>query len=151
MFESSIPQNNNDLNAEKGPACDVRNRVAVSAMYDVPAWGRSSVTRAVTRNWQTAAIFQAQSGFPLTISVFGDTANTGTALGLEVTETKDRYAMGFRFFGEASDTGSDGSNLSILHEVTKSLQNNEEWCAEFSFRIKVDGPQGLGGEEAQSK
>ena len=42
---------------------------------------RSRVTRAVTRNWQTSAIFQAQSGFPLTISVFGDTANAGTALG----------------------------------------------------------------------
>jgi hypothetical protein len=81
MFESSIPQNDNDLSAEKGPSCDVRNRVAVSAVYDVPMWGRSSVTRAVTRNWQTSAIFQAQSGFPLTISVFGDTANAGTALG----------------------------------------------------------------------
>ncbi len=58
MFEAAIPQNNNDLNAEKGPACDVRNRLAASAVYDVPAWGRSSVTRAVTRNWQTAAIFR---------------------------------------------------------------------------------------------
>jgi len=28
-----------------------------------------------------STIFQAQSGFPLTISVFGDTANAGTALG----------------------------------------------------------------------
>jgi len=27
MFESSIPQNDNDLSAEKGPACDVRNRL----------------------------------------------------------------------------------------------------------------------------
>ncbi len=81
MFEAAIPQNNNNLNAEKGPACDVRNRLAVSAVYDVPTWGYSSVTRAVTRNWQTSTIFQVQSGFPLTISVFGDTANAGTALG----------------------------------------------------------------------
>ena len=81
MFEAAIPQNNDDLAAEKGPACDVRNRVAVSAVYDVPAWGRSHVTRAVTKDWRTSAIFQAQSGFPLTISVFGDTANAGTALG----------------------------------------------------------------------
>lgn len=28
-----------------------------------------------------AAVFQAQSGFPFTISVFGDTANAGTLLG----------------------------------------------------------------------
>ena len=81
MFEASIPQNNNDLAAEKGPACDVRNRVAVSAVYDVPTWERSRVTRSVTKDWRTSAIFQAQSGFPLTISVFGDTANAGTALG----------------------------------------------------------------------
>jgi hypothetical protein len=37
--------------------------------------------RAVTRNWRVSTIFQAQSGFPLTISVFGDTANAGTVLG----------------------------------------------------------------------
>jgi hypothetical protein len=53
----------------------------VSAVYDVPAWGRSWATRAVTRDWRVSTIFQAQSGFPLTISVFGDTANAGTALG----------------------------------------------------------------------
>ncbi len=81
MFEAAIPQNNNDLAAEKGPACDVRNRIALSAVYDVPEWGRSRVTRALTADWRTSAIFQAQSGFPLTISVFGDTANAGTALG----------------------------------------------------------------------
>ena len=28
MFESSIPQNNNDLEAERGPACDIRHRFA---------------------------------------------------------------------------------------------------------------------------
>jgi Carboxypeptidase regulatory-like domain len=81
MFEAAIPQNNNDLAAEKGPACDVRNRMAVSAVYDVPAWEHNRTTRAVTKDWRTSAIFQAQSGFPLTISVFGDTANAGTALG----------------------------------------------------------------------
>ena len=81
MFESSIPQNNNNLPAEKGPACDVRNRFAFSAVYDVPAWTRNRMTRAVTANWRTSAIAQLQSGFPLTISVFGDTANAGTALG----------------------------------------------------------------------
>jgi hypothetical protein len=81
MFEAAIPQNNNDLAAEKGPSCDVRNRVAVSAVYDFPTWGLSRVTRSVTKDWRASTIFQAQSGFPLTISVFGDTANAGTALG----------------------------------------------------------------------
>ncbi|MDQ2835623.1 MAG: carboxypeptidase regulatory-like domain-containing protein [Acidobacteriota bacterium] len=81
MFEAAIPQDNSNLQAEKGPACDVRNRLAISAVYDVPKWGRSRLTRAVTADWLASTVFQAQSGFPLTISVFGDTANAGTALG----------------------------------------------------------------------
>ena len=81
MFEAAIPQNNNDLAAEKGPACDVRNRVAVSAVYDVPALGRSRWMQAATGGWEASSIVQLQSGFPFTVSVFGDTANAGTALG----------------------------------------------------------------------
>jgi len=81
MFEASIPQNNNDLAAEKGPACDVRSRFVLSAIYDVPGWARNGFTRSITSNWRTSAIVQLQTGFPLTISVFGDTANAGTALG----------------------------------------------------------------------
>ena len=81
MFESAIPQDNNHLAAEKGPACDVRNRFALSAVYDVPTWGSNRLTRLVTADWRASTIVQLQSGFPLTISVFGDTANAGTALG----------------------------------------------------------------------
>lgn len=81
MFEAAIPQNNNDLAAEKGPACDVRSRVALSAVYDIPGWERNGFIRSITSNWRTSAIVQLQTGFPLTISVFGDTANAGTALG----------------------------------------------------------------------
>ncbi len=81
MFEASIPQNNNDLAAEKGPACDVRHRFAVSAVYAIPAMNSSSWTAAVTKNWQLSTVYQAQTGFPFTISVFGDTANSGTVLG----------------------------------------------------------------------
>ena len=81
MFEAAVPQNNNDLNAEKGPACDIRHRFVLSAVYDVRSYNRWSWSRALTRNWQVSTIYQAQSGFPFTISVFGDTANTGTVLG----------------------------------------------------------------------
>jgi len=38
MFEAAIPQNNNNLDAEKGPACDIRHRFVVSAVYDAPAY-----------------------------------------------------------------------------------------------------------------
>ena len=34
MFESAIPQNDNDLEAEKGPSCDVRQRLSLSAVYE---------------------------------------------------------------------------------------------------------------------
>jgi hypothetical protein len=81
MYESSIPQDDANLNAEKGPACDIRHRFAFSGVYDLPAWTRSSLIEVVTRNWRLSTIYQIQSGYPLTISVFGDTANAGTALG----------------------------------------------------------------------
>ena len=81
MFEAAVPQNSNDLAAEKGPSCDIRHRFAVSAVYEVRSVNKWSWTRKVTGNWQLSAIYQVQSGFPFTISVFGDTANTGTVLG----------------------------------------------------------------------
>src|SRR5262249_999414 len=81
MFESSIPQNNNDLAAEKGLACDIRHRFALSAVYAVPGLDRSGWASAVTRHWQGSTLYQVQTGFPFTISVFGDTANAGTVLG----------------------------------------------------------------------
>jgi len=81
MFESAIPQNNGDLNAEKGPGCDLRHRFALSLVYSPSAWDMSRLTRALTRDWRGSVAFQAQSGFPFTISVFGDTANAGTVVG----------------------------------------------------------------------
>jgi hypothetical protein len=81
MFESAIPQDNSNLRAEKGLSCDIRHRFAMSAVYDLPAFRKYGWARVATRNWRLSAVFQAQSGFPLTISVFGDTANAGTLLG----------------------------------------------------------------------
>ena len=81
MDESAIPQNNSNLAAEKGPGCDVRHRFALSAVYNVPAFQRATWTRLITQNWQSSTVYQIQSGMPFTISVFGDTANSGTVLG----------------------------------------------------------------------
>jgi hypothetical protein len=36
MDEASIPQDNRNLAAEKGPGCDVRHRFALSSVYDIP-------------------------------------------------------------------------------------------------------------------
>ena len=81
MDESAIPQNNNDLALEKGPGCDVRHRFALSAVYAIPAYRRAEFTRLLTQNWTFSTIYQIESGMPFTISVFGDTANSGTVLG----------------------------------------------------------------------
>lgn len=81
MYESAIPQNNDDLDAEKGPGCDIRHRFVLSGVYDIPAWKRSRLATATTKDWHLSTIYQIQSGYPMTISVFGDTANAGTALG----------------------------------------------------------------------
>ena len=81
MDESAIPQNNADLAAEKGPGCDVRHRFALSGVYNIPAFTRARWSQLITQNWQVSTVFQIQSGMPLTISVFGDTANAGTVLG----------------------------------------------------------------------
>jgi hypothetical protein len=81
MFESAAPQNNANLTLEKGPACDIRHRFALSSVYDIPAWKISGFLGTLTKSWRLSAIYQAQTGFPFTISVFGDTANAGTLLG----------------------------------------------------------------------
>jgi carboxypeptidase family protein len=81
MFESAAPQNNSNLGAEKGPACDIRHRFALSTVYALPSWRGRGFANLFTRGWRLSAIYQAQSGFPFTISVFGDTANAGTLLG----------------------------------------------------------------------
>jgi hypothetical protein len=81
MFEAAIPQDNRNLELEKGLSCDVRHRFVLSGVYELPAIKSLNWGRAVTKNWRLSTIYQAQSGFPLTISVFGDTANAGTVLG----------------------------------------------------------------------
>jgi len=81
MDESTIPQNDSDLAAEKGPGCDVRHRFALSSVYDIPAYKGSEWARLVSQNWQFSTVYQIESGMPFTISVFGDTANSGTVLG----------------------------------------------------------------------
>ncbi len=107
MFESSVPQNSSNLAAEKGPSCDIRNRFVISAVYDIPGFAKGHAWSALVRNWQVTTLYQIQSGFPLTISVFGDTANTGTALG----ENPDRANYtGQPVFPEGSHTEQEWFN-----------------------------------------
>jgi len=81
MFEAAIPQDNDNLKAEKGLGCDIRHRFALSAVYKSPTLGSGRAIRTLTRDWRGSLSYQVQTGFPLTISVFGDTANAGTVVG----------------------------------------------------------------------
>jgi hypothetical protein len=88
-MEPEVPQDSFNLDAEWGPAgCDIRHRFVASILYQLPvgaspgratsAWSKAA--RFILGGWQLAGIVQAQSGFPFTISVFGDTANAGSLL-----------------------------------------------------------------------
>ena len=107
MDEAAIPQNNNDLNAEKGPGCDVRHRFALSSVYDIPAFRRTQWVGLVTQNWHFSTIYQVQSGMPFTISVFGDTANSGTVLGENPIRAN---ATGQPIFGPGTHTAAEWFN-----------------------------------------
>jgi hypothetical protein len=50
-------------------------------VYDVPGLKQSGFLDKITKNWQVSTVYQIQTGFPFTVSVFGDTANSGTVLG----------------------------------------------------------------------
>jgi hypothetical protein len=107
MDESAIPQNNNNLNAEKGPGCDVQHRFALSSVYDIPAYRRAEWMTLVTQNWHFSTIYQIQSGMPFTISVFGDTANSGTVLGENPIRAN---ATGKPIFGPRTHTADQWFN-----------------------------------------
>jgi hypothetical protein len=107
MDESAIPQNDNDLAAEKGPGCDVRHRFSLSAVYDIPGITALNWARILTSNWHFSTIYQAESGMPFTISVFGDTANSGTVLG--ENPIRANYT-GAAIFGPGTRTANEWFN-----------------------------------------
>ncbi|HEX2661614.1 MAG TPA: hypothetical protein VHM93_02185 [Candidatus Acidoferrum sp.] len=107
MFEAAIPQNDSDLAAEKGLACDIRHRFALSAVYNIPGYRGSRLVRALSHNWALSSLYQLQTGFPLTISVFGDTANAGTVLGENPIRAK---LTGQPILGPGTHTGAEWFN-----------------------------------------
>jgi len=88
-MEPEVPQDNYNLDTEWGPGgCDIRHRFVTSLIYQLPITSSAPqrggkigrVGKWIVGDWQVAVIHQAQSGFPFTISVFGDTANAGSLL-----------------------------------------------------------------------
>jgi hypothetical protein len=77
----SVPQNANDLGAERGPApFDVKHRLVMSYVYELPfgsdrRWGQSwgPALDLVLGGWQVSGIHVIQGGPPLTASLSGNT------------------------------------------------------------------------------
>jgi hypothetical protein len=111
--EAVIPQNNNDLAAEKGPAGeDMRQHFALSAVYTPQPYMRSGWTRIVTEDWMFSTLWKMMTGNPFTISVFGDTANAGTILGQNPIRAN---ATGQPVFGPGTRTALHWINTGALH------------------------------------
>ncbi len=156
MDEASIPQDNLNLNAEKGPGCDIRHRLALSSVYNIPGLNQDGL-RLATRGWQLAGVYQIQSGMPFTISVFGDTANAGTVLGENPiranltgqpiygpgTRTADRWFNPAAFatppaytYGNAGRNSVYGPGLQTLDlALSRTFQFTER--ANFQFRAEA--------------
>ncbi len=82
MMQAAIPQNNSDLDAEKGlNGMNVPQRFVASLVYSIPGWGAQGFLHRLTSGWSLGSIFSAESGMPFTAQIFGDTANAGTLLG----------------------------------------------------------------------
>jgi hypothetical protein len=88
-MEPEVAQDQYNLATEWGPgSCDIRHRFVASLIYQLPLTsqapqGASRLARIgkwIAGDWQVAAIHQMQTGFPFTVSVFGDTANAGALL-----------------------------------------------------------------------
>jgi hypothetical protein len=76
------PQNNfGDRDAEKGPAdFDVRHRVVISYIWELPWTFESRPLQAILGGWQISGASQWQSGSPLNIILSTDNSLTGNRL-----------------------------------------------------------------------
>jgi hypothetical protein len=157
-MESEVPQNSYDLAAEWGlDGCDIRHRFVTSVLYKIPFTSKSDsgsgLLRGVFGDWEVAMIYQAQSGFPFTIGVVGDTANVGALLNVNPVRanalpgqdpnlpgderTTDRWFNTAAFIAPAAftfgDVGRNTMTGPALHKVDLALEK----------RIPVRGDQAL--------
>src|SRR6188474_508988 len=126
------------------------------AVYDLPAFRKYGWARVVTRNWRLSAVFQAQSGFPLTISVFGDTANAGTLLGENPiranytgqpvfgpgTRTADRWFNTAAFTSPAAFTFGDVGRNTVYgpgrQTLDLALQREFSITEQVKFQVRAE-------------
>ena len=72
-----------DFRSARGPSTfDVRNRVVVSPVYELPfgkgrKWASSGALALIAGGWQISPLFQWQTGNPLTATMSGNYSNSG--------------------------------------------------------------------------
>jgi hypothetical protein len=126
----SVPQNTNDLRAERGPAeFDLAHRLSGSYVFALPwgrtrLWGRSwgRTKDLILGNWQSSGIYVFQTGLPLTATLGGPTVlNLGA----------DRVAR---------------PNVVGNPELPASERTVDRWFNTDAFTIPGPPPQAFGSE-----
>lgn len=96
-----------------GTVTDAQHRPIAGAAIQLKATSTGAIrrrvewTRLLTQNWNFSAIYQIQTGMPFTISVFGETANSGTVLGENPVREN---ATGQPVFGPGTHTAAEWFN-----------------------------------------
>ncbi|MEK6281393.1 MAG: TonB-dependent receptor [Acidobacteriota bacterium] len=130
--DPNYPQNSYDLRAERGRSnFDVRHRLAVSYVYDLPfGKGRSyladnGVWSTLLSGWQTSGIVTVQSGRPFTVALIREFDNSGTGFS----------ALGFG--------ANDRPNL--IGDPSLAGNTPERWFNTSAFAIPPRGTFGNAG------
>ncbi len=126
----SVPQNPNDLRAERGPAeFDINHRMVASYIYELPwgtnkRWGQSwnKTANLFFGDWRVSGIHVIQSGLPLTATLSGSTV---LSLG------SDRVSR---------------PNLVANPQLPSSERSVERWFNTAAFTIPGPAPQAFGNE-----
>lgn len=113
--DTLFPQNSYCRDCERARSShDVRQRYVTSALWDIPIGKgrrldvRNGFLNTLVGGWQVGSILTLQSGFPLTVTQSGDSANVGHTFGRPNSTGVDAYA-GFdrtpsRWFNTAAFT-----------------------------------------------
>jgi hypothetical protein len=77
--EAAVAQDPSRLFLEKGrSAFDLRQRLTLTWVYELPFKAENKVANFVISGWQTSGLVTFRTGFPFTVTVGGDVPNAGT-------------------------------------------------------------------------
>jgi hypothetical protein len=139
-------QNYLNLAGERSPATfDIRHRLSVAAIYDLPLFkhGANSVARTALGGWQASVIVTEQTGFAAALSGVGDTTGTGVSsrpsvvAGQKAELPRDERSRD-RWFNTAAFTQTPLGQFGNAAREAIHLpgMNNVDFSAVKNFRIR---------------